>query len=428
MYQLASRNPGKQPVQSESVKKLLLTAMIAVVLICLIHIGKARAESIPALPEISPAIAVAYPELVSRRATLVGERSVLRDRTRQHNGICRSVEVGSAEAARCDSARVPLTADINQHIEASKQFIDMLNTNSMESDATPTAFPYLYALQTRTLTPMADGGHPIDAPGSVPAGLHGLVGGTTWTYGFRRLHVKCEKKCQGDMQRNIDGQLALYCSSQSDPKKCLADGLPFTPEMYDLVVSMGSSHAAIEDFATRVLFDGATFGEFSRQNKEIFASLKGRQFDTLDCHSNGAMLCLAALRSGDTQAKEVRLFGPQMNPEAAKRWQEYAANTNTTIKIYINNGDPVPAISWKQPTPQTPIGKAATAAWLSNPVTGPATLADALFHTYLDSKTGVMDATLKGYGFEVTRLKCKNAPAISCHSMTRYEKAADIPK
>lgn len=291
-----------------------------------------------------------------------------------------------------------------------------------------------YALQTRTFTSMADGGHPIDAPGSLPVGLRGLVGGTTWTFGLQWPYMKCETKCQDDMKRNLNGQLALFCSSQSDPKTCLAQGLPFTPEMYDLVVSMGSSHTAIEDLATRVLFDGVTFGEFSREHKEIFASLKGRQFDTLDCHSNGAMLCLAALRSGDTQAKEVRLFGPQMNPEAAKRWQEYAANTNSTIKIYINNGDPVPALSWKQPTPQTPVGRAATAAWFSNPVTGPATFADALFHTYLDSKTGVMDVTLKNYGFDVTRSKCKDSPSIDCHSMKLYEmrlnekNANSIPK
>lgn len=297
------------------------------------------------------------------------------------------------------------------------------------------ALAAFYALQTRTLTPMADGGHPIDAPGSPPIGLHGLVGGTTWTYGFRRPHVKCDKKCQDEMKRSLDGgQLALYCSSQSEPKTCLAAGLPFTPALYDLVVSMGSSHTAIEDLATRVVFDGVSFGEFSRNNRQIFASLKGRQFDTLDCHSNGAMLCLAALRSGDTQAREVRLFGPQINPEAALRWQEYAANTNTTIKIYINNGDPVTAISWKQPTPQTPAGRAATAVWLSNPVTGPATFAAALFHTFLDSKTKVMDATLKNYGFDVTRSKCKDVPDIGCHSMKLYEmqipakNAASIPK
>ncbi|MCU1287430.1 MAG: hypothetical protein JWO13_3780 [Acidobacteriales bacterium] len=298
---------------------------------------------------------------------------------------------------------------------------------------------FLFSLQTGKLTPMADGGHPIDALGSSPPGLHGLVGGTTWTYGFKWPHLNCGDQCQKEIKKNLDRQLALFCSSQSNLQECLDAGLPFTPDMYDVVVSMGSSHSAIDDLATRVIFDGASFGEYSRQNKEIFASLKGRDFDTLDCHSNGAMLCLAALRSGDTHAKEVRLFGPQMNPEAAKRWQEYAANTGTTIKIFINNGDPVAALSWKQPTPQTPIATAATAVWLTNPVTGPPAFADALLNAYFDSKSGVMDSTLKNYGFEVTRFyckqstsaecqKCTDTPSIACHSMKLYERNVGVIK
>ena len=143
------------------------------------------------------------------------------------------------------------------------------------------------------------------------------------------------------------------------------------------------------------------------------------------------MLCLAALRSGDTQAKEVRLFGPQLNPEAAKHWQEYAAKTGASVKIYINSGDPVPALSWKQPIPQTAIEKAVSAAWLSNPITGAATLGDALFNAYFDSKTGVMDATLKSYGFEVVRshlkdLHCKDIPSAACHSMKLYEQVVKL--
>ena len=281
---------------------------------------------------------------------------------------------------------------------------------------------FFYALQTHTLTPMSDGGHPIDAPGAPLHGMHGLVGGTTWTLGFQRPRGECDPKCKEGVDRQLAKQLELHCSSQSDPTKCLHGGLPFRKENYDFVVSMGSSHSAIEDLATRVTWDGAKFGEFSRKNKEIFASLKGRQFDTLDCHSNGAMLCLAALRSGETTAKEVRLFGPQINPGAAALWRDYAASTGAKIKIYINNGDPVPAASWKQPTPQTLAGKAATAVWLTNPITGPATFSNALFHTWLDSKKAVMDEPLKGYGFEVKRFfPCGDSPDIVCHSMRLYE-------
>jgi hypothetical protein len=379
------------------------------------------ARAMPAMPEIPVTLSDGVRQLlIAKRQPLALRKLALIDEANAINKSCASVEKGSSQHQSCLARQ----KQFNDAVQALSKEMDELadEIDAAAARQTIESTKYFYALQTRTLTTMADGGHPIDAPGSPPVGLHGLVGGTTWTYGFRRPQVKCEEKCRNDMKRNLESQLTLFCSSQSDPKKCLADGLPFTPEMYDMAVSMGSSHAAIEDLATRVLFDGASFGEFSRKNKEIFASLKGRQFDTLDCHSNGALLCLAALRSGDTQAKEVRLFGPQMSPEAAKRWQEYAANTNTTIKIYINNGDPIPALSWKQPTPQTPAGKAATAAWLNNPVTGPATFADALFHTYFDSKTGAMDATLRNYGFDVTRSKCMDAPDFGCHSMKLYER------
>jgi hypothetical protein len=98
--------------------------MMVVMLFGLLPLGTAIAEPIPALPEISPATAAAYPSVASRRLELIGERNGLRERTRQHNsGPCRSVVENSSEAASCDRARERLASDINRHIEASKQFI-----------------------------------------------------------------------------------------------------------------------------------------------------------------------------------------------------------------------------------------------------------------------------------------------------------------
>ncbi|MEO5936472.1 MAG: hypothetical protein ABIP81_04590 [Terriglobales bacterium] len=291
----------------------------------------------------------------------------------------------------------------------------------IESDA-------FYSLSDRPLSTMNDGGHPIDAAGA-PVGLHGLVGGTTWTYGFRWPYLRCDERCQSDVKRNLYSQLTLFCSSQDKPEKCLAEGLPFSPEMYDLVISMGSAHTFAQDFATRVIFDQKTFGEYSLQNKEIFASLLGRQFDVLDCHSNGALLCLAVLRSGKTTAKSVRLFGPQMSPAAAQRWQEYSFKTQTPIHIYLNVGDPVPALSWKLPAPpQTALDKAATLVEFVHVTSHPVdAAAEALFEVYRDTQTDSMTANLKAYGFKVTRnhdlqpASCNRLPGIACHSMKIYE-------
>ncbi len=289
-----------------------------------------------------------------------------------------------------------------------------------------------YTQDMKTLTPLNDGGHPIDAPGSPPAGIHGLVVGTTWTYGFKWPLKHCDAECKKLIRKKLDEQHALYCKSQNNPEdqeKCLKEDLPFTPESYDMVLSMGSAHTAIQDLATRVVWDGQSFGEFSRQNAPIFASLKGRHFDMLDCHSNGSMLCLAALRSKETTARKVRLFGPQINAEAAARWRDWLdKNPGSELEIYINNGDPIPAISWKQPVPQSTIKKVATAAWMTNPVGGPATLADALMHTWLDSKTAIMDENLGGYGFKVKRFYTSECdrPCVECHSMLLYEKHVDV--
>lgn len=342
----------------------------------------------------------------------------------------RDVELAKVriERSNAESARgfVDIAAALTARAPVAMVAPDSVAGSFRESEA-------FYALQTKTLTPLNDGGHPIDAPGLPAPGLHGLVGGTTWTYGFQWPRENCDPKCTAEIEKSLQKQLELFCSSQGDPKKCIKDGLPFSKDNYDFVVSMGSAHSAVQDLATRVLWDGPSFGEFTRQHKEIFASLKGRDFETLDCHSNGAMLCLAALRSGDTTAKEVRLFGPQINPEAAARWKEYAATTGTRITIYINNGDPVAAASWKEPAPQTLVGKAVTAAWLLHPITGTAAVSDALFHTWLDSKTGVMDATLTAAGFTVRRFYnssngCHGTPDIACHSMLLYEKNLELEK
>jgi hypothetical protein len=178
---------------------------------------------------------------------------------------------------------------------------------------------------------------------------------------------------------------------------------------------MASSHNAIQDLTDRVVWDSSLLGEFSRQNSPIFASLTGRQFDVLDCHSNGAMICLAALFHDDTKAKKVRLFGPQINEAAARHWSEWAKRTGGKIEIYINNGDPIPAISWKQPSTQL---------LQDDPIAGFDGLADALMYTWKDRKFAVMDKVLENYGFKVTRfntLEC-GISGIECHSMLLYEK------
>jgi len=295
-----------------------------------------------------------------------------------------------------------------------------LSAGNCIADPTVTASNFLYALQTSRFEPMNSGGKVIDT--SQPTDGHGLVGGTTWTYGFKHPLGDCDAACKEQMRRKVYAQHLKYCSAQSDPEACIKDGPPFTPDLYTFVTSMASYNTPLKDLSERVAFDSVTYGEFSRQNQEMFKDLKGKNFETLDCHSNGAMLCLAALRSGDTKAREVRLFGPQINEAAAKIWYEYARKNNVKLTVFINNGDPVPAVSWAFASPPMSMGKMVDTAWVKNRSTDPDFVVDAIYQSVKDRMTGSMTDALGKNGLRVIRFDCKGElNPLNCHSMTRYE-------
>lgn len=312
--------------------------------------------------------------------------------------------------------------------DAAKEKLSAFN-GSLNAEAEPDPSAFFYALQTRTLTPMNDGGRPIeiDEPRPETRGMHGLVGGTTWTFGFKWPLYNCDAVCRKKVDRGLKDKLFLFCRSQSDPAKCYAEGLPFDPSLYDMAVSLGSAHTFLDDFATRVIWDQFSYGQFSRKHKEVFAGLKGRNFQTLDCHSNGALVCLAALRSGETTAKEVRLFGPQVSPAAMEQWSELIKRKGLKVTIYINEGDPVPALSWNLPAPKSVVGKLTAMSWVTSTGLRTTLMTKAILESYLDSKYRIMDERLGSYGVTVIRnrdletSKCGSLPKIECHSMRIYE-------
>lgn len=330
----------------------------------------------------------------------------------------------SAASARTMSASMQNIADSLTAAPATSglefgdpSVVDLSKSSGLKESA------FFFALQTRTFAPM-EGGHPIDADPSKPLGRHALVGGTTWTYGLKWPDGKCDAKCHSDIEASLKNQLKLFCSSEKDSASCEARGLPFTPENYDMVVSMASYHNGFDDLATRVVFDNATMGEYTKTHKEIFASLEGRDFDTLDCHSNGAMLCLAALRGNVTTAKTVRLFGPQISPEAAAAWRDLVNDPKNPIKIeiFINNGDPVPALSWKLPKIAPQGSEGSVEAWSRNAGSALKAVPDLAFNALKDTTSQVMDKELAAYGFKVIRQPCSSiVPSLSCHSMNLYE-------
>jgi hypothetical protein len=261
-----------------------------------------------------------------------------------------------------------------------------------------------------------------------------LVGGTTWKHlAGRPSHcdAECEKKFREFLARqqvleaeaahsSIYGQTigrfldALSGGSSSDPIFSPQSSEYVDSHRYRYVISMAASTSAPADLLERVLLDNVTVGEFSRKNASAYRNLKGRKFDRLDCHSNGAVLCLAALRNCDAVAREVRLFGPQINKWAATEWLQLVQK-GLRLKIYINERDPVPLLSSTGILPSSPLpttGQLKRAAW------GVIMAAD---------RARDIVGALTGMGLDAKALPCSAEEAgvmgigIGCHSFAKYQ-------
>lgn len=97
-------------------------SIVAIACLSLLVMEQAGAVDIPALSVMSPEMAAAHPELAKQRDALLKERKALLDRTNDHNKACEEVKRGSEAAARCTKAYAALSAAINSHVQASKQY------------------------------------------------------------------------------------------------------------------------------------------------------------------------------------------------------------------------------------------------------------------------------------------------------------------
>jgi hypothetical protein len=115
---------------------------------------------------------------------------------------------------------------------------------------------------------------------------------------------------------------------------------------YNFVLGMAGSLDLWTDLKNRVAFDDLTNGRFSAQEQLLYEKLRGKQFDELGCHSNGAMLCLAALENQDIRADNVVLYGPEITRESLEMWNKLVQDGRVkSVKVYLNENDPVPGAS-----------------------------------------------------------------------------------
>lgn len=169
----------------------------------------------------------------------------------------------------------------------------------------------------------------------IPSG-NGLIGGTSWITGY-------------NVPPDSSPELRAKAIEMLRQQTALA-GIPYNEaidfERFNFVLGIAASTTIFTDLRQRVLFDNLTNGQATPQMQNAYSSLKGRSFKELDCHSNGAMICLAALENWDIKADRVVLYGPQITTESLAMWQELIQTRRVrSVQIYINKNDPVPAVS-----------------------------------------------------------------------------------
>jgi hypothetical protein len=170
---------------------------------------------------------------------------------------------------------------------------------------------------------------------------------------------------------------------------------------YNFVIGIAESTSVFSDLSRRVVFDNFSNGSFSSEYQALYNSLKGREFGELGCHSNGAMVCLAALENGHVRAHRVVLYGPQLTRESIDFWQQLLRKHQIdSLDIFVNEGDPVPPFS------------IAFGDLFRNLRSDVALLTVAVLKQIIHQE---------GPAISVHTFSCSDVPTLDCHDMSMYK-------
>jgi hypothetical protein len=163
---------------------------------------------------------------------------------------------------------------------------------------------------------------------------NGFIGGTSWIMGYNVQNT--DPTIVAKEKQMLQKQMELSGKEYA--------GVDF--QRYNFVLGIGASTNILLDLKNRVVFDEFKNGQFSAREQALYNSLKDRQFGELACHSNGAMICLAALENQDVRADRIVLYGPQVTRESLQMWNELVRSGYVkSVQIYVNQNDPVPPFS-----------------------------------------------------------------------------------
>jgi hypothetical protein len=367
---------------------IAVVALVALTLLAARR-GTAQSDALPDLSELTTRVRQVHPEYVNQRADLSVAVAAFNVRATHFNSDCGSIDADdSAKVKSCQSQLAQLQAERSSLIRQVRAF----NTNVEE-----------------TLTVATPERHYTFAG-------NGLIGGTTWTlYASRKPGEPEQRMCDV-----IKQQSKLAGSRYDSGVDC---------KRYQFVLGIAVSVDPFTDLSDRVAFDDLTNGQFSAHAQGLYDKLRGKQFDELGCHSNGAMICLAALENQDIQAVHVVLYGPQVTRESLDMWNKLVRDGRVkSVKVYLNENDPVPGAS------------IAYADYKKNQLTGAAAVSsnpsvDALVRTGVQTTEGAVSdlplfqiESLKrtinetSPRLEVQTFPCKlDMGTLGCHELTMYK-------
>ena len=258
-------------------------------------------------------------DFAGRRTTLLARLGTLQGEGTSFNTACASVDKGSAAAAACRSRQSQLEEFRLQYVAEADAFNERLRTKIAHYERFP----------------------PPPSPFQ-PSG-HGMIGGVAWETTAYAFNVAPNMSPENELEvrREADKRLRAAMDRAGIDQANRID-----PKQYNFIIGFAVSTNALTDLMRRAIFDNLNKGRATPALQQQYNLLRGRSFEPLDCHSNGAMICLGALSNQDVAARHVRLFGPQITPGALAEWQQLLRSGKiTSLEIYISAGDPIPAVS-----------------------------------------------------------------------------------
>jgi len=292
-------------MRMRTITRLAMISVIAATFGFAAEAGVAQITHLPDLAVVTARVRQVHPEYVDQRATLKVAIADYNIRARQLISDCHGVDPDDqTRVQNCQRRQAQLQVELRSLVRRVTAF-------NAEVEETLENAPY----------------HPSG---------NGMVGGTGWITGYNVPNARSDL---------IAKSRAMLAEQERLAGHSYSDAIDF--DHYNFVIGIAADTDFGWDLVKRVLtHDEGSAGQYSIENQPGYAALAGRSFHDLTCHSNGAMVCLAALARQDVKADNVVLYGPQITQEALEQWDGLVRSGQVkSVTLVMNSGDLVPKLS-----------------------------------------------------------------------------------